>query len=90
MKRQQKILVMNASSQISCSDHDGATSRNGIPSLLHTLYMMQISSQSHEKQPVACWYFLLYILYKYDIGPIYFYTFWASILRYIFLTKQYY
>ena len=41
---------MNASSKISCSDHDGATSRKGIRSLRH---IMQANAQSHEKQLVS-------------------------------------
>lgn len=35
------LLVMNASSQNSCSDHSGATSRKGIPLLKHTLQKLQ-------------------------------------------------
>lgn len=44
------LLVMNASAQNSLSDHDGATSRKGIPLLKHTLHKLQ-EAQSTDQLP---------------------------------------
>lgn len=41
---------MNASAQNSLSDHDGATSRKGIPLLKHTLHKLQ-EAQSTDQLP---------------------------------------
>ena len=42
-RKLKNLLVMNASSQVSCFDQEGATSRNEIPLLKHTLQNCKIA-----------------------------------------------